>query len=217
LGALLGQALGATETVSTPEAAQSFATRFGFFERPTRIRFRALDSRLRLIANTDQADLKLDTDNFAKLDFSQYPVPLKHVFITENEINFLTFPKVENALVIFGAGYGWDALAKAQWLHTCRLHYWGDLDTHGFAILHQLRQHFPQTQSLLMDQATLMQHESIWGVEPDQFKGDLTRLSAPENVVYNLLRDNRLRPNVRLEQEHIGFGWVQAAVRAVCA
>jgi hypothetical protein len=115
------------------------------------------------------------------------------------------------------ASYGWDALAKAQWLHTCRLHYWGDLDTHGFAILHQLRQHFPQTQSLLMDQATLMQHESIWGVEPDQFKGDLTRLSAPENVVYNLLRDYRLRPNVRLEQEHIGFGWVQAAVRAVCA
>jgi uncharacterized protein YPO0396 len=32
----------------------------------------------------------------------------------------------------------------------------GELDTHGFAILHQLRQHFPQTESLLMDQATLM-------------------------------------------------------------
>jgi hypothetical protein len=215
LGVFLEQVLGNTESAIAPEASQSFATRFGFLERPTRIRFRALDARFALIANTDQADLKLDADNFAKLDFSRYPVPLKHVFITENEINFLAFPNVENALVIFGAGYGWDALAKARWLHRCHLHYWGDLDTHGFAILHQLRLHFPRTQSLLMDQATLMQHESIWGEEPKQFKGDLTRLSAPENAVYNLLRDNVLRPNLRLEQEHIGFRWVQQALRVV--
>jgi hypothetical protein len=213
LSALLEQALGTAESASVAEPGQSFATRFGFLERPTRIRFRALDPRLGLIANTDNADLKLDAENFAKLDFSRLPVPLKHVFITENEINFLTFPNVDNALVIFGAGYGWDALAQAQWLHTCRLHYWGDLDTHGFVILHQLRQHFPQTRSLLMDQATLMQHESIWGVESNQSKGDLTRLSSEECAVYNLLRDNRLREGVRLEQEHIGFGWVQEAVR----
>ncbi len=37
-------------------------------------------------------------------------------FITENETNFLAFPPVADALVIFGAGYGWDALARADWL-----------------------------------------------------------------------------------------------------
>ena len=29
------------------------------------------------------------------------------------------------------------------------------------------------------------------------------------------LRDNRLRPNLRLEQERIGFGWVEAALAAL--
>jgi hypothetical protein len=197
-----------------PTTGQSFATRFGFLDRPLRIRFRPLDPRLALIANTTRADLKLDAINFAQLDFEQYQAPLQQVFITENEINYLTFPEVANALVIFGAGYGWEALAKARWLHTRHLHYWGDIDTHGFAILHQLRQYFPRVRSMLMDHATLMQHESVWGTESDQHKADLNRLSTEESAVYNLLRDNRLRTGLRLEQEHIGYGWVQRAVDA---
>ncbi len=213
LSALFELALG-VDTPPSATAARTFATRFGFLERPTRIRFRMLDSRLAIIPDTTDLDLKIDAENFAKLDFSRFSAPLRHVFITENEINFLTFPKVANAIVIFGAGYGWEALAKAQWLHTKHLHYWGDLDTHGFAILHQLREHFPHAQSLLMDQQTLMQHQTVWGLEIDQHKGDLSRLSNEESALYNLLRDNRLRSGVRLEQEHIGFGWVQAAVRA---
>ena len=34
---------------------------------------------------------------------------IRRVFITENEINFLAFPRMKEAIVIFGAGYGWDA------------------------------------------------------------------------------------------------------------
>jgi hypothetical protein len=69
--------------------------------------------------------------------------PSQRVFITENETNFLAFPEVADAIVVFGAGYGWEALARASWLHRCQLHYWGDIDTHGFAILDQLRGYFP--------------------------------------------------------------------------
>ena len=28
----------------------------------------------------------------------------------------------------------WDALAKARWLSRCKIHYWGDIDTHGFGL-----------------------------------------------------------------------------------
>ncbi|QIK37670.1 hypothetical protein GWK36_06375 [Caldichromatium japonicum] len=45
---------------------------------------------------------------------------------------------------IIDTGYGWEALAQGPWLNACQLYYWGDLDTHGFAILDGLRNHFPQ-------------------------------------------------------------------------
>lgn len=62
------------------------------------------------------------------------------------------------AMVIFGAGYGFDNLAEARWLGMLEIHYWGDIDTHGFAILNQLRKYFPHAQSLLMDRETLLAH-----------------------------------------------------------
>lgn len=63
-----------------------------------------------------------------------------------------------------------------------------------------------------MDRATLMAHAAQWGTEPQPILRDLPRLSTEERPVYNDLRDNRLRPNLRLEQERIGFGWLQHAL-----
>ncbi|NOR71388.1 MAG: hypothetical protein GQ532_17115, partial [Methylomarinum sp.] len=42
--------------------------------------------------------------------------------------------------------------------------YWGDLDTHGFAILSRLRHYYPQVKSILMDEKTLEQfaHLSVY-------------------------------------------------------
>ena len=46
-------------------------------------------------------------------------------------------------MVIFGAGYGFEMLAGADWwLQVVGFIYWGDIDTHGFAILDQLRRRF---------------------------------------------------------------------------
>lgn len=75
-----------------------------------------------------------------------------------------------------------------------------------------LRAHLPHARSLLMDRATLLQFEAHWGVEERPTRRDLQRLNAPERALYEELRDNRLRPNLRLEQERIGFGWVERAV-----
>ena len=140
---------------------------------------------------------------------------VRRIFITENEINFLTFPPVKDSMVIFGAGYGFEMLANARWLSSRRIYYWGDIDTHGFAILDQLRSRFDHAESLLMDRETLLAFASQWDREEQQTLRDLPRLNAQEQALFNDLRDNRLRKNLRLEQERIGFGWVEAALAAL--
>lgn len=186
---------------------QRFSARYGFLDRPARIRFRVLDDRIEILPNARMPDLTLDAESFAQLH-----VPAPRIFITENETNFLAFPCVEKSIAIFGAGYGWDALAKAKWLQQCAIHYWGDIDTHGFAILDQLRRHFSHVRSFLMDCATLLAHEPSWGIESDPVRHELPHLTASEHALYDELRDNRIRPNLRLEQELIGFGWLRQAV-----
>ncbi|MFD1556351.1 DUF3322 domain-containing protein [Paraburkholderia silviterrae] len=189
-----------------------FATRYGFRDKPLRIRFRVLDERLGVVAGAPLADIALDAESFARV-----ALPCKHVFITENETNFLAFPNVAQSIVLFGAGYGWEALEPARWLTGCALHYWGDIDTHGFAILDQLRSRFAHVESFLMDRAALLAHEAFWGEEDDQVTRDLLRLKADEKALFDDLRDNRIRRGLRLEQERVGFGWVTAALRALDA
>ena len=186
-----------------------FAQRFGFLEKPVRIRFRLLDPALpNLPGCHGQTDITLDAASFAQL-----ALPIEQVFITENETNFLSFPAMNQAIVVFGAGYGWEALSAARWLQQCRLRYWGDLDTHGFAILDQLRGHFPHVTTLLMDHDTLLAHRLHWGEETSPTQQDLPRLTAAESAVYDDLRFNRLQPRLRLEQERIGFEWLRQQLR----
>lgn len=180
-----------------------FSARYGFLEKPTRIRFRVLDSAIRIVPSLACPDLTLDSDSFGRLE----PV-VKHVFITENETNFLAFPPVRGAIVIFGAGYGWEALASSHWLKNCAINYWGDIDTHGFGILDQLRRHFDHVASFLMDRATLNAHAAVWGSEDKPLRVDLLQLTSDERELYDDLRDNRIRAGLRLEQEHIGFNWL---------
>jgi hypothetical protein len=184
-----------------------FARRYGFREKPERVRLRALDPAQAPFPGAGDADLTLDASTFAGLQLS-----VTRVFITENEVNFLAFPPVADSLLIFGAGYGFDILAQAGWLRQCEVYYWGDIDTHGFSILDQLRARLPHARSLLMDRATLLEFEAHWGAEEKPTLRDLHRLDEHERALYDELRDNRIRPNLRLEQERIGFGWVKRAV-----
>lgn len=183
-----------------------FATRYGFRDKPLRIRFRFLDPNL--IPSVPGQDITLDAASFAQLD----PM-VSQVFIVENEINFLAFPQLKDSLVIFGSGYGFEMLSQSRWLSRCCIHYWGDIDTHGFAILDQLRNQFAHVESLLMDRATLLEFELHWGEEDKQILRDLPRLNTDESSFYNDLRDNRIRKNLRLEQEKIGFGWFEAVLK----
>lgn len=185
-----------------------FATRYGFLNKPSRIRFRVLDERIPVLPGVTCPDIALDAESFASLE-----LPVERVFITENETNFLAFPETRGALVVFGAGYGWEALARARWLSRCALHYWGDIDTHGFAILDRLRGHFNPMSSFLMDRETLDEHRELWGEEPDPVTHDPARLTAEEHALFDDLRYHRIRRNLRLEQERVGFRWVRAGLQ----
>jgi len=203
LAELLDLALPAEAVDRSKSGISQFAGRYGFLEKPTRIRFRVLDPEIPSVCGASGPDITLDADSFSSLR-----LPVQRVFITENETNFLAFPPVKQAIVIFGAGYGWDALTRARWLDRCTVHYWGDIDTHGFAILNQLRGHFAHVVSFLMDRETLNAHIAIWGVENTPSLTDLPRLTADERALYDDLRDHRIRKGLRLEQEQIGFDWV---------
>jgi hypothetical protein len=186
----------------------NFAQRYGFRDKPARVRFRMLDRRRALLVPDADQDFTVSQDCFARLD-----LPVSCVFITENEINFLAFPPVADSLVIFGAGYGFDTLAQTHWLRDRSLHYWGDIDTHGFAILDQLRSHFAHVGSFLMDRATLLAHRSQWTEELQPTLRDLAHLNADERALYDDLRWKRLgERQVRLEQERVAFRRIENAL-----
>ncbi len=203
LAQLLELSLPAEQISKEFTGVKYFALRYGFRHKPERVRFRLLDSKLSDLSLSD-ADISLTISDFIKLsaheDFAQR---LRQVYITENEINFLSFPAVSNSLIIFGSGYGFDALAQAKWLQKLPLLYWGDIDTHGFAILDQLRSKFPHVKSLLMDESTLLSNEASWGYEAKPETKALARLTNEEQKTYQALVNNTFGENLRLEQEHI--------------
>ena len=188
-------------------SGKTFEQRYGLATKPPQIRFRILDRRLAIAGLTDLAVIPRE---FAALD-----LPASRVFLTENEINGLSFPDTPGSIVIFGLGYGLERLANAKWLHSRELYYWGDIDTYGFHILDRLRAIFPQASSLLMDRETLLQHRDLWVTESNPCNADLTRLTPPELALYDELRYNRLGPQIRLEQERIPFSLVGQVSRPV--
>ena len=208
LAELLDLALPSDAIDVTKTGVSQFAARYGFMDKPIHIRFRSLDEGVQLIDDLSYPDISLDADSFSRLN-----PPVRRVFITENEINFLAFPRVKNAIVIFGKGFGWDALARSQWLNDCAIYYWGDIDTHGFAILNQLRSHFAHVESILMDRETLDEHFASWGIEATPSASDLSRLTPDERALYDDLRDNRIRPGLRLEQEYICYSWLNQCLQ----
>lgn len=194
------------ETVvdDTAKGPAAFENRFGFLSRPARVRVRFLDPDLSIMG---LSDLEIPANDFARL-----PVQPDTIFIVENDITALSFPPFPGALVIFGRGYSLSVLSEARWMADKPIWYWGDLDTHGFAMIDMIRHYFPRTRSFLMDEATLLSHKPLWGTEPSPVNRDLPLLLPDEARVYDAVRYHTLAPNLRLEQERISFTLVRRTV-----
>jgi hypothetical protein len=134
------------------------------------------------------------------------------VIVCENLQCAYSFGDLPGAVLIAKQGYAVDVLARLPWLATARILYWGDLDTHGFAILNRFRSYFPEAESLLMDERTLRANEQLWATEPAQNTQSLSLLTANERAVLDGLRAGAYGDRVRLEQERIPWADVEAAV-----
>lgn len=127
--------------------------------------------------------------------------------VVENEVTYLSVDVPDAGVVLWGKGFEVDRVGRLPWLVDVDVVYWGDLDTHGFAILDRLRHWLPQTRSVLMDRETLMSHRDRWVLEDRPAASALTRLTGEELDLYQDLVEDRLGVKVRLEQERIDWAW----------
>lgn len=187
---------------------REFAPRYGFAWPEPLVRLRPGSGSPRL--PTRSSEIGLRVDDLAALDLA----PCR-VLVVENEVTYLSVPPTAGELVVFGSGYTVGALGRVRWLAGCDLRYWGDLDTHGFAILNRLRFWFPQVRSLLMDRTTLLSHRDRWGREPSPTRARLEHLTVAEADLYRDLVEDVFGPAVRLEQERIAWSTVEEALGVV--
>lgn len=175
----------------------TFEKRYGLLYDESLIRYRLLDAEAESISDF----------SVRYSDFTRIPVACGTVLITENKMNFLTLPKMKNTLAIWGKGFKVNLFENAHWMKGKRIIYWGDIDTHGFWILAQLRRHFPQAESFLMDRHTF---DSFY----DGQKGkpinnvDVSNLTKEESLLFEYL----LQGNRRLEQEKITQHYLNSAL-----
>lgn len=189
---------------SVPRA--DFAGRYLFAKKPQYVRFRLAAGVVSL------GTLACTEISLRAAELTAPPPGVSTVFVVENEITYLAFPLASDAMVIFGGGYAVSVLESVGWLVGADLRYWGDIDTHGFAILSRLRGRFGHARSMLMDRATLLAHQSQWVTEPHPVDAALDLLDPHEAALYRDLADHRLGRSVRLEQERISFAALHQAL-----
>ncbi|MBN2038792.1 MAG: hypothetical protein JW864_02050 [Spirochaetes bacterium] len=187
----------------------NFEQRFGFKSKPQIIRFRILDEKIII---RGFSDIAVTADEFCR-----NTPDAENIFIIENDINCLAFPPVKNGMVVFGRGYGFSFLSNAHWLMDRKIRYWGDIDTHGFAILSQFRGFFPQTESFLMNEDILLKCRNSWTTETEQSSATPANLNKQEMNLFLDLKNNRFGKSVRLEQEFIPFDLVLDALTEIDA
>jgi hypothetical protein len=193
---VLAQLLGADRS------SAGFVTSLGLGAKPDSVRLRFDPSALALPP-------VLSEGTFRVAELAALPAKVRAAVVVENETTYLTVPLPARGVVLWGKGFEVSRAGALPWLRDIEVHYWGDLDTHGFAILHQLRAWLPQTRSFLMDRATLIEHRTRWGREPAPTAARLDRLTPEEAALYSDLVSDRLGEAVRLEQERIDWAWVR--------
>jgi hypothetical protein len=172
----------------------SFETRFGFRLKQPLVRMRFLDTQLAARLGFSVADLATPLDEFRNLPFGD-----NTVLIVENEMTFLVLPSLPGTIAIYGAGDAAALLASVVWLHSCRVFYWGDLDSHGFEILSNLRKEFTDVTSVLMDEDTFTSHSSF------AIAANATRTKSKLNLVLweQCLYERLVEKRILVEQERI--------------
>ncbi|MGK6344410.1 Wadjet anti-phage system protein JetD domain-containing protein [Chryseobacterium sp. DT-3] len=167
--------------------------------------------RLRFLDENPNPDFKFRDISIPLSDFETLELLVENILITENKMNFLTLPLLGSTVAIWsGGGFNISFLKNAAWLSDKKIRYWGDIDEHGFQILHQLRSYHPHAQSVMMDRTTFetFQNYAVSGARNKS--QNLNLLSKEENDLFQYLK--ALEKN-RLEQEKIPQVYVDRCLR----
>lgn len=179
-----------------------FETRFNLRHDEPVVRFRVLDKTLSQALFSGIDDMSIPISKFRETE-----IPVETVYIVENKMNMLTFPPIHKSIVVWGHGFGVDLLKDVMWFSSKKILYWGDLDVHGFQILSELRSHFSQVESFLMDRETFNRfYEDGIGAETNVEK--VLLLTPEEKEMFDFLRGG----NYRLEQEKIPFEYASSKI-----
>lgn len=181
---------------------RQFESRFNLKHDETLVRFRIIDETISLQLLEGVSDLSIPISEFQHLS-----LPIKTVYVVENKINMLTFPIKRDSIVIWGHGFGVDIMKNVEWLKAKQIYYWGDLDAQGFQILSEIRTHFEQVESFLMDRHTFdLFYEGDKGTETNAEKK--LCLTPEEYEMFEYLKEN----NLRLEQEKIPLEYAKTKI-----
>lgn len=196
-------ALRSDEAVTT-----NFYDACGLRTPPPLVRFRILDSNLRRYVGG------LSDVTASPAEISQFDWQVRCAYIVENIQTGLSFHDLPGSIVFMGMGYSVELLGQIPWLQSLRCIYWGDIDTHGFAILNRARSHLPQLESCLMTESTLLQNRELWTEEERPHAAlRLPYLTVDESNVYQGLKEHCWGIRIRLEQERINW---QSAWGSLC-
>ncbi|MFT3980637.1 MAG: DUF2220 family protein [Ferruginibacter sp.] len=173
-----------------------FLSRYGIKKPAIYTQIRILDDTLKSIVGFNEVGLTLE-------DSGQLSWQPEKVFIVENKACFLSFPKIKNAVAIFGEGFKSRLSKHISWLNNTELYCWFDLDAAGFEMLNSVRHYYPQAKSFLMNEKTYKTFERFSVASPYR-KLPLGLLTDDELQLYSFLQSN----NKRLEQERISNQYV---------
>lgn len=190
-------------------SAVGFLTDLGLRAKPEMIRIRVSPS-LGFPAPISELSLRAN-------ELRELPISPQAAIVVENEVTYLSVDVPKDGIVIWGKGFEVDRVGRLPWLADIPVLYWGDLDTHGFAILNRLRAWLPNCRSVLMDRDTLITHRDRWGREDRPAKSDLTRLTSAELDVYTDLVTDRFGLQLRLEQERVDWLYAEETLMKTLA
>jgi hypothetical protein len=204
-----GVITGLLKDIKQKEGDGNFHEVCGLLRPPHRIRVRLLCPELRRIVG-GLHDFEAPVCDIAALKIN----PIAAV-IVENLDTGMALPDISGTVAIMKLGNAVGALGSVSWLQGINAVYWGDIDTHGFAILDRARKALPQLRSVLMDEATMLRYQKLWGTEPAQTTNfELEDLNVQELSVYRDLKGNAWGQKVRLEQERLPWEFALEELRA---
>ncbi|WP_213013449.1 Wadjet anti-phage system protein JetD domain-containing protein [Paractinoplanes toevensis] len=140
------------------------------------------------------------------------PIRPETVLIVENKESAYLIPDRPRTVIVHSLGNHLNVLDQIGWLDDARQLYWGDLDRAGFTLLSRARTRLPHLASVLMNPATLAEHQALAVKDETRADPPDPNLTDIETAALTALSTEHGK-YMRLEQERIPSPYVLDQLR----